>query len=315
MAKQLIAVSVLLYDRFAETGPDTTSDSSVTESSLAAPDNKYPAPIVKSAPSIAVLPFVNMSSDPEQEYFSDGISEEILNALAGVKELKVAGRTSSFAFKGKDQDLRLIGETLGVEHILEGSVRKSGSTVRITAQLIQVDDGFHLWSDTYDRELTNVFEIQDEISTTILEQLKQHLVGLETADTPELAQRTDPEVFDRYLLAKQRIYERKRLSIESAADLLDQAIAKEHRPSKVKMLLVIRLVLVKPQTAAEVAALVGLSKSRVQHLVEDFNRHGLDAFLDRDQPEFHRKTHSSHRTQNHTSHTFDTTTSICAQPH
>ena len=95
-----------------------------------------------------------MSSDPEQEYFSDGISEEILNSLARVKELKVAGRTSSFAFKGQNQDLRKIGETLGVEHILEGSVRKSGNTVRITAQLVQVEDGFHLWSDTYDRELT-----------------------------------------------------------------------------------------------------------------------------------------------------------------
>jgi TolB-like protein len=94
------------------------------------------------AKSIAVLPFVNMSSDSEQEYFSDGISEEILNSLARVKELKVAGRTSSFAFKGQNQDLRQIGETLGVGHILEGSVRKSGAKVRITAQLIQVEDGF-----------------------------------------------------------------------------------------------------------------------------------------------------------------------------
>ncbi len=95
------------------------------------------------AKSIAVLPFVNMSSDPEQDYFSDGISEEILNALARVKELKVAGRTSSFEFKGQNEDLRKIGETLGVENILEGSVRKSGTKVRITAQLIQVKDGFH----------------------------------------------------------------------------------------------------------------------------------------------------------------------------
>jgi TolB-like protein len=225
----VVAVGVLLYDRFSEHGdaekgsdPISLESEAVTEPQEGKLD---PTPI--SAPSIAVLPFVNMSSDPEQEFFSDGISEEILNALAGVKELKVAGRTSSFAFKGKDQDLRQIGETLGVEHILEGSVRKSGSTVRITAQLIQVDDGFHLWSDTYDRELTNVFEIQDEISNAILEQMKKHLVGLETAEAPELAKRTDPEVFDRYLLAKQRIYERKRLSIESAAALLDQAIAKD----------------------------------------------------------------------------------------
>jgi TolB-like protein/Flp pilus assembly protein TadD len=211
-----VVIVLLLVDRF--TG---------TESAMSEPVGGRLAAEKTSAPSIAVLPFVNMSSDPEQEYFSDGISEEILNALAGVKELKVAGRTSSFAFKGKDQDLRQIGETLGVDHILEGSVRKSGTTVRITAQLIQVDDGFHLWSDTYDRELINVFAIQDEISTAILEQMKKHLVGLEISEPLEVAQRTDPDVYDKYLLAKQRLYERKRLSIESAAELLDLAIAKD----------------------------------------------------------------------------------------
>jgi len=177
--------------------------------------------------SIAVLPFVNMSSDPEQEFFSDGISEEILNALAKVKELKVAGRTSSFAFKGENQDLRQVGHTLGVEHILEGSVRKSGTKVRITAQLIQVDDGFHLWSESYDRELDDVFAIQDEIASAILEQLKAHLVGINDEATIEIAQRTDPQVYEQYLLAKQRLYERKRLSIETAAELLDKAIAKD----------------------------------------------------------------------------------------
>ncbi len=177
--------------------------------------------------SIAVLPFVNMSSDPEQEFFSDGISEEILNALAKVKNLKVAGRTSSFAFKGHNEDLRQIGETLGVNHILEGSVRKSGSKVRITAQLIQVDDGFHLWSETYDRELTDVFAIQDEIATAILEQLKAALMGEESEPAVVAATRTDAEVYDLYLLARQRIYERKRLSIESAVQLLDKAMVKD----------------------------------------------------------------------------------------
>ena len=126
--------------------------------------------------SIAVLPFVNMSSDPEQEFFSDGITEEILNALAAVRQLKVAGRTSSFAFKGQNEDLRRIGDTLGVGHILEGSVRRSGSKVRIAAQLIQVDDGFHVWSDTYDRELTDIFAIQDEIAAAIIRQLKATLL-------------------------------------------------------------------------------------------------------------------------------------------
>jgi TolB-like protein/Tfp pilus assembly protein PilF len=174
--------------------------------------------------SIAVLPFVNMSSDPEQEYFSDGISEEILNSLAKVKDLKVAGRTSSFAFKGQNQDLRQIGDTLGVEHILEGSVRKSGATVRITAQLIQVDDGFHLWSETFDRELTDVFAIQDEIANAILSQLKAHLVGPDAA-ADVTAARTDSQAYDLYLLARQRMYERTGPNIQSAVELLDRAAA------------------------------------------------------------------------------------------
>ena len=172
--------------------------------------------------SIAVLPFVNMSSDTEQEFFSDGITEEILNSLASVKNLKVAGRTSSFAFKGQNDDLRLIGDALGVNHILEGSVRKSGAQVRITAQLIQVDNGFHLWSETYDRELTDVFAIQDEIANEILKQLKSKLL----ADDVVVAQakRTSPEVYELYLQAKQRIYTRIRPEIETAVDELDEAI-------------------------------------------------------------------------------------------
>ncbi len=180
---------------------------------------------VATGQSIAVLPFVNISSDEEQEYFSDGITEEILNSLASVKELKVAGRTSSFAFKGQNQDLRRIGELLGVKHILEGSVRKSGTTVRITAQLVQVEDGFHLWSDTYDRELTDIFAIQDEIANEILIQLKARLLDEEIQLIE--SQRTDPEVYDLYLLAKQRLYDRTRKTIESAVELLDQAIAKD----------------------------------------------------------------------------------------
>lgn len=202
-----IAVVLLLVDRF--TGP-------------AQPEFEITATASK---SIAVLPFINMSSDAEQEYFSDGITEEILNSLAAVKELKVAGRTSSFAFKGQNDDLRKIGDTLGVDHILEGSVRKSGATVRITAQLIQVEDGFHMWSDTYDRELTDVFAIQEEISKEILAQLRATLLADEV-DAFE-AQRTDPEVYELYLLAKQRMYNRTRQTIEIAVDLLDQAIAKD----------------------------------------------------------------------------------------
>ena len=208
-----IAVALLLFDRFVPMGsPEQPADEPTAR----------PAG-TEQAKSIAVLPFVNMSSDKEQEYFSDGISEEILNSLARVKELKVAGRTSSFAFKGQNQDLRQIGETLGVEHILEGSVRKSGTKVRITAQLIQVDDGFHLWSDTYDREMDDIFAIQDEISTAILTELKAHLLDGEQVTVT--AARADSEAYELYLLAKQRMYERTGPTIQSAAELLDRAIA------------------------------------------------------------------------------------------
>jgi TolB-like protein/Tfp pilus assembly protein PilF len=175
--------------------------------------------------SIAVLPFVNMSDDADNEYFSDGISEEILNSLAKVKDLKVAGRTSSFAFKGRNEDLRTIGEALGVSHILEGSVRKAGTKVRITAQLVQADDGYHLWSETYDRELTDIFAIQDEIATEILDQLKAQLLDNERQGL--VSQRTDSEVYDLYLLARQRLAGRTPQFIESAVELLDQAIAKD----------------------------------------------------------------------------------------
>ncbi len=178
--------------------------------------------ITDGAKSIAVLPFVNISSDMEQEYFSDGITEEILNALAKVGQLKVAGRTSSFAFKGKNEDLRLIGDTLGVAYVLQGSVRKSGDKVRITAQLIKVADGFHLWSETYDRQLTDIFAIQDDIAGEILKQLKTRLLESEQkvlAVTP-----TTSEAYSMYLLAKQQIYARRQATIESAADLLDQVM-------------------------------------------------------------------------------------------
>jgi pentatricopeptide repeat protein len=124
------------------------------------------------AKSIAVLPFVNMSNDPEQEYFSDGIAEEIIHSLSHLSELKVAGRSSSFQFKGKNIDLREIGEKLGVTNVLEGSVRKYGNRLRITAQLINVEDGFHFWSEKYDRNQEDIFSIQDEIALAITEHLK-----------------------------------------------------------------------------------------------------------------------------------------------
>jgi serine/threonine protein kinase/tetratricopeptide (TPR) repeat protein len=137
--------------------------------------------------SIVVLPFTNMSSDPENEFFADGITEEIINALAQIEDLRVVARTSAFSFKGKRVDLRTVGERLNVTTVLEGSVRKSGNRLRIMAQLINVADGYHLWSERYDRELQDIFEVQDEIARTIADRLKVTLVRTSThAVTPFL---------------------------------------------------------------------------------------------------------------------------------
>jgi TolB-like protein len=138
-------------------------------------------------PSIAVLPFANMSADKENEYFSDGLSEEIINALTKVTGLKVTARTSAFSFRGKDVEIGEIARKLNVEHILEGSIRKSGNRIRVTAQLIKAADGFHVWSERYDRELTDVFAIQDEISAAIAGQLKLSLTLGAARRTPKLA--------------------------------------------------------------------------------------------------------------------------------
>ena len=144
--------------------------------------------------SIAVLPFVNMSSDEEQDYFSDGLSEELLNLLAGIPELKVAARTSSFSFKGKDLGIPEIASQLNVAHVLEGSVRKHGNQLRITAQLIRADNGYHIWSETYDRQLDNVFQIQEDIAIAVVDALKITLLG----EAPK-TRKTDPRAYQLFL--------------------------------------------------------------------------------------------------------------------
>ena len=173
--------------------------------------------------SIAVLPFVNMSNDADQEYFSDGISEEIINMLAHVPGLKVSGRTSSFSFKGKSLDLRSIGGQLKVSHILEGSVRKSGNTLRITAQLIKVTDDYHLWSEKFDRVPEDIFKIQDEISLAILDAIKINLFGAEKEAV--LKKYTDDvEAYELYL--KGRYYYNKLYpdAIKKAIEYFEAAI-------------------------------------------------------------------------------------------
>ena len=173
--------------------------------------------------SIAVLPFVNISADPEQEYFSDGITEEILNALSGIRELAVTSRTSAFAFKGKSMSIPKIAQELGVAHVLEGSVRKSGDRLRITAQLIEVESDKHLWSETYDRELTDIFAVQDEISENIAAALKVKLLGDTAARSGSSA--VIPEAYDMYLRGLQQNAIHTFEALVNAVDYFEQSIA------------------------------------------------------------------------------------------
>ncbi|UCF78171.1 MAG: protein kinase, partial [Candidatus Eiseniibacteriota bacterium] len=147
------------------------------EVELESPALGRPAPRARRRPSVAVLPFANLSADSEQDYFCDGMAEEVTNALSHVEDLRVVARTSSFAFKGRDEDVRAIGRKLNVSTVLEGSVRKAGNRLRITVQLVNVADGYHIWSERYDRDVGDVFTVQDEISLAIVENLKLTLLG------------------------------------------------------------------------------------------------------------------------------------------
>jgi TolB-like protein/tetratricopeptide (TPR) repeat protein len=169
--------------------------------------------------SVAVLPFVNMSSDPEQEYFSDGITEEIINALVKIPGLSVPARTSVFGFKGHQGDVRKIGVELGVEHVLEGSIRSQGNQVRITAQLIKVDDGFHLWSETFDRQLDNIFVVQEEIATAIATVLTGEL-GLGVVTVPNKT--GNMEAYDSYLQGRALLHKRGLENLDKAVALFER---------------------------------------------------------------------------------------------
>ena len=177
-----------------------------------------------SARSIAVLPFDNMSADPEAEYFADGMTEEIINALTKIDDLQVASRTSAFAFKGKSVNIRRIGSELNVGTVLEGSVRKAGNKIRITAQLINVGDGYHLWSDRYDREMTDIFAVQDEIARAIVDTLKVKLVG--AAEGPLVKPHTDNvEAYSLYLKGRYFWNKRNEEDLKRGIEHFEQAIA------------------------------------------------------------------------------------------
>jgi len=176
--------------------------------------------------SIVVLPFANMSGDSEQEYFADGISEELLNVLAKVRGLRVISRTSAFAFKGKDITIPEIAEKLGVKHVLEGSVRIAGDRVRITTQLIAVDTDSHLWSESYDRKLTDIFSVQDEIAAKVAEALKAALLG---ADAQPIlpSSETSIDVYSDYLLARQKLANADYEALTVAERLLKSAVERD----------------------------------------------------------------------------------------
>lgn len=200
MALLVLVLGYFSYDRVAVEPASALQPGAAEEEAVSA--------IPKNI-SLAVLPFVNMSSDEEQEYFSDGISEELLNVLANAGGIDVASRTSAFAFKGKDRNISDIAKILKVDHVLEGSVRRSGSTIRITAQLIDAETDKHIWSDTYDREFTDVFKVQDEIANKIVSALSEKF-GIKAGTVSVEQVTTNMDAYDLYLqaLAAGRIFSR-----------------------------------------------------------------------------------------------------------
>ena len=184
MGVMAVAIALLVYDRMGApgSGPETKTALDPGAGTVA-------------AASIAVLPFADLSPGKDQDYFSDGISEELLNALAQIPNLRVAARTSSFQFKGRNLDVAEVGRQLNVAHVLEGSVRRSGTKLRITAQLIDAQTGFHIWSSTYDRELDDIFAIQDEISRAIVEALVEKL-GIQAPGVTAPKQAVDTEAYE-----------------------------------------------------------------------------------------------------------------------
>jgi len=219
-----VAYDKLVLDGLLETekGPDTFSHEATTPITTADSEKMYPAPFPPedTQKSIVVLPFINMSNDPDQEFFSDGLSEELLNALAQIKDLRVISRTSAFAFKGKDVDIPTIAAQLNVTHVLEGSVRKAGNDVRITAQLIEVATDSHLWSDAYSRTLENVFEIQEEISQAIADELQVTLGTTGSTGKP-----TDNlEAWQLFLRGRHFYQNRGEAQLARAVELLKQAV-------------------------------------------------------------------------------------------
>ncbi len=182
-----------------------------------------PQPSVAAAKSVAVLPFVNSSADPENEYFADGMAEEIINALSKIQTLRVASRIVSFALKGKNEDLGEVGRKLHVSTVLDGTVRKMGNRLRITAQLVNVADGYQLWSERYDREMQDIFEIQDEISQAIVKALRV-ILSEDEKKAIEKPRTANVEAYEFYLRGRQFFHQLRRRSLEHARQMFNRAI-------------------------------------------------------------------------------------------
>jgi len=193
--------------------------------SLSTPTDQatVPQPVVSAAKSIAVLPFSNMSADADNEYFTDGMAEEIINALSKIQTLRVTSRTASFAFRGKSEDIAEIGQKLKVSTFLEGSVRKMGNRIRITAKLVNVADGYQLWSERYDREMEDVFAIQDDISQAIVKALRV-ILSEDERKAIEKTRTVNVEAYDYYLRGRQLIHQLNRKSLETARKMFRRAI-------------------------------------------------------------------------------------------
>ncbi len=216
----LLALGYFGFDKFV-----LAPRRQATEINAAETKGRAEAQSASSEKSIAVLPFVDMSPEHDQEYFSDGIAEELLNRLAQIPDLRVAARTSAFQFKGKNLDIADIGRQLKVAHVLEGSVRKSGTRLRITAQLINSASGYHLWSQTFEGDASDVFKVQDDISTAIADVLETKLSGRPAADKPAVA--VDPQAYDDFLQGRAFTARRVDGNLKLAVAAFDRAIARD----------------------------------------------------------------------------------------
>ncbi|MEM6301850.1 MAG: hypothetical protein AAF749_08925 [Pseudomonadota bacterium] len=235
------ALGYLVWDDYLGSGADELAIE-VSEVPTAAP--LAPADYLPQEKSVAVLPFVNLSSDPEQEFFSDGISEELLNVLAQIPELRVAARTSSFQFKNDNRDIKEIAGLLKVNHVLEGSVRKAGTRLRITAQLIEAEHGYHLWSNTYDRELADVFAIQDEISLAIADALRAELelVGENGSET-KVAETSNTAAYEAFLKGRALVNKRGNEAITAGMRELEKSVRLDpnYAPARAQLAIAITL--------------------------------------------------------------------------